>query len=168
MIVPCTVILVQKVNRNTRGFRAWWVSVRSSKRELFIINRESESQRWDCGSSDCLLWIDKARVKDKRYIWVSVWWKTTNKNKGIYAPPIHWVGLGTGTPKDRDEVNKREVCEFDGWVWELEAIGAPSKFRFTHKGDTLARMLPHFDYPSHPFFCLLWIDKARAKDKRYK
>jgi hypothetical protein len=22
---------------------------------------------------------------------------------------IHWVGLGTGTPKDRDEVNKREV-----------------------------------------------------------
>jgi hypothetical protein len=27
---------------------------------------------------------------------------------------IHWVGLGTGTPKDRDEVNKREVCECDG------------------------------------------------------
>jgi hypothetical protein len=25
-------------------------------------------------------------------------------NKGIYAPPIHWVGLGTGTPKDRDKV----------------------------------------------------------------
>ncbi len=23
---------------------------------------------------------------------------------------IHWVGRGTGTPKDRDEVNKREVC----------------------------------------------------------
>jgi hypothetical protein len=22
--------------------------------------------------------------------------------------------LGTGTPKDRDEVNKREVCEYDG------------------------------------------------------
>ena len=28
------------------------------------------------------------------------------KNKEIYASPIHWVGLGTGTPKDRDEVNK--------------------------------------------------------------
>jgi len=26
----------------------------------------------------CLLWIDKARAKDKTYIWVSVWWKTTN------------------------------------------------------------------------------------------
>ncbi len=27
---------------------------------------------------DCLLWIDKTRSKDKTYIWVSVWWKTTN------------------------------------------------------------------------------------------
>ena len=26
---------------------------------------------------------------------------------------IHWVGRGTGTPKDRDEVNRREVCECD-------------------------------------------------------
>ena len=26
----------------------------------------------------CLLWIDKARAKDKMYIWVPVWWKTTN------------------------------------------------------------------------------------------
>ena len=24
------------------------------------------------------------------------------------------VGRGTGTPKDRDEVNRREVCECDG------------------------------------------------------
>jgi hypothetical protein len=28
----------------------------------------------------------------------------------------HWVVWGTGTPKDRDEVNKREVYECDGWV----------------------------------------------------
>jgi hypothetical protein len=27
---------------------------------------------------------------------------------------IHWVGRGTGTPKDKDEVNKREVCECEG------------------------------------------------------
>ena len=27
---------------------------------------------------DCLLWIEKTRDKDKTYIWVSVWWKTTN------------------------------------------------------------------------------------------
>ena len=25
-----------------------------------------------------------------------------------------WVGRGTGTPKDRDEVNRRKVCECDG------------------------------------------------------
>ena len=27
---------------------------------------------------------------------------------------IHWVPRGTRTPKDRDEVNRREVCECDG------------------------------------------------------
>jgi 5-methylcytosine-specific restriction endonuclease McrA len=27
---------------------------------------------------------------------------------------VHWVAWGTGTPKDRDEVNRREVCECDG------------------------------------------------------
>jgi hypothetical protein len=26
---------------------------------------------------------------------------------GRYAPRIHWVDRGTGTPKDRDEVNNR-------------------------------------------------------------
>jgi hypothetical protein len=26
----------------------------------------------------------------------------------------HWVGRGTGTPKDKDEVNKREVYECEG------------------------------------------------------
>jgi hypothetical protein len=27
---------------------------------------------------------------------------------------IHWVEWGTGTPKDRDEVNRQEVSECDG------------------------------------------------------
>ncbi len=32
------------------------------------------------------------------------------KGKGeIYTPRIHCVDRGTGTPEDRDEVNKREV-----------------------------------------------------------
>ena len=31
---------------------------------------------------------------------------------------------GTGTHKDRNEVNRREFCECDGWVCDLEAIGA--------------------------------------------
>jgi hypothetical protein len=28
-------------------------------------------------------------------------------------PHIHWVARRTGIPKDRDEVNRREVCECD-------------------------------------------------------
>jgi hypothetical protein len=28
---------------------------------------------------------------------------------GIYTPHIHWDPRGTGTPKDRDEVKRREV-----------------------------------------------------------
>jgi hypothetical protein len=30
-------------------------------------------------------------------------------------PPLtHWVGRGTETPKEKDEVNNREVCECEG------------------------------------------------------
>ncbi len=35
-------------------------------------------------------------------------------NQRIYIPHIHWVTRGTGTPKDKDEVDKREDCECDG------------------------------------------------------
>jgi hypothetical protein len=52
-----------------------------------------------------------------------------SQNWGIYTSWIHWVvqvGRVTGTPKDRDEVNRREVVECDGWVCDLEA---PSIFR---------------------------------------
>jgi hypothetical protein len=42
---------------------------------------------------------------------VSVWWKTKISRWGIYTSHIHWVVRGTGTNKDRDEVNRREVCE---------------------------------------------------------
>jgi hypothetical protein len=34
---------------------------------------------------------------------------------------------------DKDEVNKREVCECEGWVWDLDAIGAPSRLRLIRK-----------------------------------
>ncbi len=38
--------------------------------------RERQFERQDL--SGILLWIKKARTKDKPYIWVSVWWKTKN------------------------------------------------------------------------------------------
>ncbi len=40
--------------------------------------------------------------------------KDQKLNYGSYVSLIHCVGRGTGTPKDRDEVNNREVCEYDG------------------------------------------------------
>ena len=54
------------------------------------------------------------------------------------------VGLGTGTPKDRDEVNRRDVCEWDGLVCVLDVIGVPSILRLTRKAAALARLLPTF------------------------
>ena len=53
------------------------------------------------------------------------------------------VGRGTGTPKDRDE-NRRDVCEWDGWVCVLDVIGAPSILRLTRKTTDLATVLPTF------------------------
>ena len=52
---------------------------------------------------NALLLIDKTRVKDKTYIWLSVWYK--------------------------DEVKRREVWECEGWVWDLDTIGDPSVLR---------------------------------------
>ena len=46
---------------------------------------------------------------------------------------IHWVGRGTGTPKDKDKVNKREVCECDGLVCDVEVIDDPSRLRLIRK-----------------------------------
>ncbi len=57
---------------------------------------------------------------------------------------MHSVVCGTGTPKDRDEVNKHDACEWDGWVCERDVIGAPSIFKLTHRDVSLARVLPTF------------------------
>jgi hypothetical protein len=58
------------------------------------------------------------------------------------VPHTHWVGRGTGTPKDKDEVNKR--------VEEVKS--------FTHEKRTDFRRFRE---------SLLRIHKARAKDKTY-
>ena len=56
---------------------------------------------------------------------------------------MHWVDRGTGTPKDKDEVNKRDVYECDCRCDE----------RLKSKVEGL--------------FCLLCIDKVRGKDKTF-
>jgi hypothetical protein len=62
-----------------------------------------------------------------------VWWKTESQNWEIYTTHIHCVVWGTGTPKDKDEVNRREVCECDGWVCVCETIDTSSIFRVIRK-----------------------------------
>jgi hypothetical protein len=67
--------------------RKWEVKIRQNKLE--IPRDKDEVNKWEIHECDerahnpeamvdsCLLWINKARAKDKMYIWVSVWWKTT-------------------------------------------------------------------------------------------
>jgi hypothetical protein len=54
------------------------------------------------------------------YSWVCV---TLSPEMG----EIRDVYVSCVTPKDRDEVYRREVCESDGWVCVLEVIGVPSE-----------------------------------------
>ncbi len=90
----------------------------------------------------CLLWRDKARAEENTYMWVLVCWKTKSRRWGIYTFRIHWVARGTGTPKDRDDVKSREVWECEGWVCDLEAIDAPSIFKWIRKAAAFARRWP--------------------------
>ncbi len=61
----------------------------------------------------------------------------------IVASHIHWVDRGIGTPKDRGEVNRREVCECDGWVCDLEVIDVPSRLRLIRKAAVLTGQKKH-------------------------
>ncbi len=48
---------------------------------------------------------------------VSKWCDERLKTKSEESTLLTYTGLfarGTGTPKDRDEVNRRDVCECDG------------------------------------------------------
>ncbi len=106
----------------------------------------------------CLLWIDTARAKDKRYIWVSVWWKKTvrfyyesikrePKIKSIYEYRCD----------ERLQTKSKEFTRlpYTGLVLELEHLKIEPRFMKDYK-------------LKQRNCCLLWIDKARAKDKRYK
>ncbi len=53
---------------------------------------------------------------------------------------------GTGTPKDKDEVNRRDVCECDGRVCVFEVIVAPSIFKLIRKAVVLVRVLSTFPF----------------------
>jgi hypothetical protein len=42
---------------------------------------------------------------------------------------LSYTGLVVELEHLKDEVNKREVCECEGWVWDLDAIGGPRLIR---------------------------------------
>jgi hypothetical protein len=63
----------------------------------------------------------------------------------VYQRKTHTHNGSNVEPKDRDEVNRREVWELDGWVWDLEAIVVSSIFKFTRKSVVLVMMLLTFD-----------------------
>ncbi len=119
---------------------------------IFIICSHILSHSRTC----CLIWIKKARAKDKTYIWVSVRWKSKNEIWEIYTPHIHWVDRGTGTPKGGDKVNRRDVSECDGWVCVLEVISTPSILSVIRKSASLTRVLPTFS---------LWVVKNTERWK---
>jgi hypothetical protein len=48
--------------------------------------------------------------------------------------------------KEREENQRREVWDREGWVWDLEGIDSPSIFRFILSVVALVRMLPTLDW----------------------
>jgi hypothetical protein len=51
-----------------------------------------------------------------------------------------------GTPKYRDEVNRRDVSECDGWVCVLEVIDVPSILSVIRKVADMMRVLSTFSF----------------------
>ena len=55
------------------------------------------------------------------------------------------MNRGTGTSKVKDEVNRRDICEYDGCVCVVEVIGDPSKLRVIRKTAVLTRIRSTLD-----------------------
>ncbi len=94
----------------------------------------------------CLLWIDKARSTDKTYIYYeSIKWEL--KTKPIWVSVVYYESI-------KRELNKRFTfdCRCDA--------------RLKGKAEGHTR-LPYTRLVFNTFMnCLLWIVKARAKDKK--
>ncbi len=110
----------------------------------WLLTRSTEWTRSSSGVKDlicCLLWINKTRVKEKTYIWVSVRRKTKNLKWGIYTPHRHWGCLLW--------INKTKVIDK-----MYMSVGVMKVTCLTYTG------YRHWG-------CLLWINKAKTIDKMY-
>ncbi len=105
-----------------------------------------------CMSSSCkpLLWIISSGYRQD-------WGNMTH---------IHWVPRQNKLeiPNDEEEVNTREIHKCDGQVHDPDTMVVPSTTKPTRKAEGLTKK-------SSPLWdngcCLLWINKAKAKDKIY-
>jgi hypothetical protein len=64
------------VSVRSRSYRSFKLSRTTTFRTVKVLVVLLEMSPWSFFF--CLLWIDEGKPKDKTYIWVSVWWKTTN------------------------------------------------------------------------------------------
>jgi hypothetical protein len=77
--------------------------------------------------------------------WPNILTKATALRINLYldGAPItsqsHTHPSHSQTSRHRDEVNRREVCECDGWVCDLDMMGAPSKLSVIRKPAVSAR-----------------------------
>ena len=74
----------------------------------------------------CLLWIDKARAKDKMYIWVSVWWKNEStryfqENSGHGVPGS---GCLHKSFEERKDSKGKDTFDLSDW-WKSNCATLP-------------------------------------------
>jgi hypothetical protein len=75
-------------------------------------------------------------------------------------------GYKTGTPKDKDEVDRREVCECDGWVCVLEVIVTLSRLRLTRKVADLDRSLDVMAGHDHVTYQIVYYESIKRDLKK--
>ncbi len=89
---------------------------------------------------DCVSKITKYRLFSVLKFWFRVQVSDTLGSETCTSR-IHWVPRGTGTPQDRDEVNRRGVSEWDV-VSDLDTTGVSSIFKIRCSTTTFTRIIP--------------------------
>ncbi len=91
----------------------------------------------------------------------------------MYKTHIHWVARQNKLeiPRDKDEVNKREIHEFDGREHDPDTMVTPLTPKSTHTAESLSRVPPTIvlcrEEDTTVRNCLLLIDNARGSGQRY-
>jgi hypothetical protein len=115
------------------GFFDLHVYIRDIRRrtyQFFVVY--FETRKWDLNKRLKILLYECRREK-----------RLKDKTEG--STSLTYTGLCEGD-WNTYEVNNRDVCECDGWVWELDVIDTPSRLRVTRKSASFPSRSPHFDF----------------------